>query len=285
MKQLRIAAIALLMAQAALSQDLSAGIALGGGSTPSCPVIVTRVGHGSPADRAGVKSGDILLAVNGSNVSTLEESSKILSSGAQSPKVVFRLKREDTVYTATVERENFLDALKRSGSKELSMGMIAPLDATESEMQDKIKTISQDRFADRVFPSHYPENEKLYYGGFEVLILKNPPQVVVLGIENGPASRAGVHWGDTILAVNGVDPRRKSVSDLERVFSSAQPAPMSLKVEREGVAKVYEFELEEAAQVLRYNGSQIYRGSPLPVGNSRKVLAVFSSLIKAAPKC
>jgi hypothetical protein len=46
--------------------------------------------------------------------------------------------------------------------------------------------MTQDRFLDRVFPTHYPSNEKLYYAGFEVLILKNPAQVVVLGIEDGP---------------------------------------------------------------------------------------------------
>jgi S1-C subfamily serine protease len=275
MKRLRIAAITLLMVRPMLSQDLSAGIRLGGGSSAACPVLITDVGPGSPADRAGVKSGDILLAVNGSQVATIEESSKILDTGAQSPNVVLRLKRDDTVYTATVERENLSDALRRSGLKELSMGMIAPLDATESEMQGKIKTISQDRFADRVFPSHYPTNERLYYAGFEVLILKNPPQVVVLGIEDGPASRAGVHWGDTILAVNSVDPRGKSVSELERVFSSAQPVPMSLKVERGSLTKVYEFELEEAVQVLRDNGKQIYRGDTMPVGIPEKYLPCF----------
>jgi hypothetical protein len=48
-----------------------------------------------------------------------------------------------------------------------------------------------------------------------VLILKNPAQVVVLGIEDGSASRAGVHWGETILSVNGVDPRNNSVAELE----------------------------------------------------------------------
>ena len=90
-------------------------------------------------------------------------------------------------------------------------------------MNGKLKAITQDRFVDRVFPTHYPSNEKLYYPGFEVLILKNPAQVVVLGIEDGPASRAGVHWGDTILSVNGIDPRNKTVAQLEPLFSSQKP--------------------------------------------------------------
>jgi hypothetical protein len=93
--------------------------------------------------------------------------------------------------------------------------MIVPLDATEVEMNGKLKTITQDRIVDRVFPTHYLSDEKGLLRGFEVLILKNPAQVVVLGIEDGSASRAGVHWGDTILSANGVDPRKNSVAELE----------------------------------------------------------------------
>ncbi len=208
-------------------------------------------------------------------MATIEQSSKILYSEGQSRTVILRLKRDETVYTVTVEREILSNALKRYGSKELRMGMIVPLDATETEMQDKLKIISQDRYADRDFPFHYPANEKLYYGGFEVLTLKNPPQVVVLGIEDGPASRAGVHWGDTILSVNGVDPRGKSVSELERLFSSERPVRMSLKVERGSLIEIYEFELAEAAQVLRNNGMQIYRGDTLPVGIPERYLPCF----------
>jgi C-terminal processing protease CtpA/Prc len=47
-----------------------------------------------------------------------------------------------------------------------------------------------------------------------VLILKNPAQVVVPGIEDGPASRAGAHWSDTILSVKGIDPQNKTVAQL-----------------------------------------------------------------------
>lgn len=45
--------------------------------------------------------------------------------------------------------------------------MIAPLDATEAEMKSKIQALALDRFVDRVFPPHYPTNEKLYYPGLK----------------------------------------------------------------------------------------------------------------------
>jgi hypothetical protein len=79
----------------------------------------------------------------------------------------------------------------------------------------KMECTTQDRIVDRVFPTHYLSGEKGLLRGFEVLILKNPAQVVVLGIEDASASRAGVHWGDTILSVNGVDPRNNSVAELK----------------------------------------------------------------------
>ena len=47
----------------------------------------------------------------------------------------------------------------------------------------------------RAFPGHYPANEQLYYPGFEVFIWDKGNQVTVGGIEDGPASRAGVRWG------------------------------------------------------------------------------------------
>jgi C-terminal processing protease CtpA/Prc len=127
-----------------------------------------------------------------------------------------------------------------------------------------------------VFPSHYPTNEKLYYAGFEVLILKNPAQVVVLGIEDGPASRAGVHWGDTIVSVDGVDPRNKSVTELESLFSSETPAKMNLEIERDGVVKTYLVKLAQARQVLHDNGTRLFQGSPIPASIPEKYLRCFA---------
>jgi hypothetical protein len=79
----------------------------------------------------------------------------------------------------TVERVRSSILLANQREKALESGMVVPLDATEAEMNGKLKAITQDRFVDRVFPTHYPSNEKLYYPGFEVLILKNPAQAVV----------------------------------------------------------------------------------------------------------
>jgi hypothetical protein len=77
------------------------------------------------------------------------------------------------------------------------------------------------------------------------------------------------------LSVNEVDPRNKSVAELEKLFSSEKPATMTLKIERGGMIKTYLFELAQAAQVLRDNRTQLLHGKPVPLGIPEKYLHCF----------
>jgi C-terminal processing protease CtpA/Prc len=254
-------------------QAFVTGITLVGGAG-SCPVFVANVGAGTPAEHAGVRPGDVLVKVNGTHVETVHGAAKLLHSDAEKP-VTLELIGSDGPYTATVQRERQSKLLQKQGYKLLSSGMIVSLDATETEMDDKMHALTQDRFVDRVFPTHYPSDEKRYYPGFEALVLKNPSQVAVLGIEDGPASRAGVHWGDIILSVNGVDPRNKSTTDLEKLFSSEKSARMILKIQRVGTRKTFKFELAQAAKVLRDNQRRLVQGRLVPIGVPERYLSCF----------
>jgi C-terminal processing protease CtpA/Prc len=250
------------------------GMALAGGAE-SCPVFVRNVAVGSPAEQAGIKTGDVLVAVNGTTISTIDETvQKSLHSEGPTP-ITLSLVHQEKPYVVRVGLVQSSVLYSSEQTKLLKSGVIVPLDATEAEMNGKLKAITQDRFVDRVFPTHYPSNEKLYYPGFEVLVLKNPAQVVVLGIEDGPASRAGVHWGDTILSVNGIDPRNKSVADLEPLFSSQKPGSMTLKIGRDDATKEFTFQLAEAAQVLRDNQRQLLQGELVPLGLPERYLYCF----------
>jgi C-terminal processing protease CtpA/Prc len=248
------------------------GMTLVGGAD-SCPLVVMGVSGGSPAQRAGITAGDILVAVDGS--SSLSHAK--LDATTPTP-VNLTLLRGTKRYSVTVGRENSSEELERNHEKILKVStydMIVPLDATFDEMNNKLKLLDRDRLVDRVFPTHYPDRGSLYYAGFEVLLLKNPAQVVVLGIEYSPASRAGVHWGDTILSVNGVDPRNKSVKELGPLFSSDKPAAMTLKIEREGITKTFTFQLEKTDDVLRDNQQHFLQGTIVPLGLPEKYISCF----------
>lgn len=273
MKKSCFMAFALFTANVALGQQPSStitGLTIGGGSSDSCPVLVVGVWRGSPADRAGMKVGDALSTIDGKPVKRFDDAVRLLHADGNRP-VTLTFLRGETADSKIVGREK-VAALLESSRQKMVDDVFVPLDFSEAEMQEKMKSLSLDRFADRAFPSHYPTDERVYYGGFEVLTLKNPAQVVVLGIEDGPASRSGVHWGDTILAVNGVDPRGKTVAELEKLFSSDKPATMTLKIERSGVARTYVFDMEQAAQVLKDNGSRLFHNVPLPIGVPEKYL-------------
>jgi C-terminal processing protease CtpA/Prc len=268
MTRLCFLGLGLLIACPAVGQGPSSfvtGMTLVGGAE-SCPVFVVNVVAGSPAEQASIKTGDVLVAVNRTPISTIDETvRKFLHSESPTP-VTLSLVHQEKPYVVTVGRVQSSVLYSSEHVKLLKSGFVVPLDATEAEINGKLKAITQDRYVDRVFPTHYPSNEKLYYPGFEVLILKNPAQVVVLGIEDGPASRAGVHWGDTILSVNGIDPRNKSVAQLEPLFSSQKPGSMTLKIGRDDATKEFTFQLAEAAQVLRDNQRQLLQGELVPLG-------------------
>jgi C-terminal processing protease CtpA/Prc len=240
----------------------------------SCPVFVAYVWEASPAERAGIKSGDVLIAVDGTRISTGDEPFKLLHS-EKPPPVTLTLVRQEKPYVATVDREQRSTLPCNQRDKFLKSGFV-PRDATEAEINGKHASITQDRLVDRVFPTHYPSNEKLDYAGFEVLILKNSAQVVVLGIESGPASRAGVHWGDTILSVNGIAPRNKTVAQLEPLFSSQKPGSMTLTIGRDDATQEFTFKLAEAAQVLRDNQRELLQGELVPLA-CRSVICTASN--------
>ncbi len=248
------------------------------GAKPSCPVFVGGVDRDSPAAKAGIKEGDRLIAIDGVAITNLQDAARGIHRESSEP-VSLQLARADKRYTVMVQKETLATKLKRSGEKTLEDGSVVPLDATDAEITQRLSLIraldsDQTRIA-RVFPTHYPDNENLYYPGFEVFVWDKGRQVTIGGIEDGPASRAGARWGDIILSVNAIDPRNKSVADLEPIFSRRKSETITLVIDRAGVTKTFSFELEQAAMVLRDNDKRLVRGTIVPVWVSEEYLPCF----------
>jgi hypothetical protein len=167
-------------------------------------------------------------------------------------------------YTVTVGRIKASVLNEREGFKQGPDGGWYPRNATEAEMQ-RVSKFKETSAIEKVFPvSHYPSNLELYYPGFEIWVWKEPQPMTVGGIEHGPAWNAGVHFGDAIISVNGVNPHGKSVPELEQLFSSLKPAMMMLVIDRDGAIKTFAFELAKASDVAAANHKRMYESKMIP---------------------
>jgi C-terminal processing protease CtpA/Prc len=230
---------------------------------PECPVFIGYVTPGTPADKAGLKSGDAVVTIDGVPIATLGDMSKVQSD--KDKPVRMEVARADGKHSYDVKREAFADVLARQGRKISADGRIVPADMSEAEVK-RMLGFDPSRIAQSVFPERYPADIAIYYGGFEVVMLQSPAEVMVGAMEDGPATHAGVHSGDMILAVNGKDPKGLSAEELEKLFASDAPAKMRLRVRRLEEEREFEFPLWKTADVLKVNQKQLVQGQVMPAG-------------------
>lgn len=234
---------------------------------PSCPLFVWVVDEHSPASKLDIKPGDRLLAVNGQSVSTVEQAGPLLRTDNDQPATLL-LGRGSKTFSMAVPRLKLSELKEKDGMKVMADGSLEPLDATDAEIKYDLELENHfsERLAGRVFPSHYPDDSQLYYAGFEIFILKNPTAIAVGGLEHGPARDAGIHWGDVITSVNGIDPRGKSVAQLQSLFSRNKPEHTTLLINRMDTTKTLYFTLARAIDILHRNHRQLYKGKIVPDG-------------------
>ena len=235
-----------------------------------CPMYVSGVVPKAAADLAGLKEGDMLTAVNGELVGDLPLNEVVKMVTSDGPgEVELTIQRKGDVQVIKVERESRASVAQKfsaglsSGGMKLMSGVIVPVDTTQAEANSML-IFDSNRRVSSVFPLHYASDPELYSGGFEVFLLRDPAQAVVGGIEDGPASRAGVHWGDIIVQIDGVSTTGKNKAALTKLLSGDKPRLVRLTLDRLGATKKVEFTLAKTADLLKQNGRQMINGIVFP---------------------
>jgi membrane-associated protease RseP (regulator of RpoE activity) len=230
----------------------------------SCPPIVWTVAADSPAAKVGIEPGDVLLSIDGHRNIDIGQVLPLLRTTEAKPSSV-ELEGEKGPYTVEVGRIKASEIFVKQGLKQGPEGSLFPSDATDLEMQRVSKIQSEPPRDKKVFNvGHYPDDMDIYYPGFELFVWDAPNSIMVGGIEVGPAKKAGIHYGDSMVSVNGVSPSRKSIAELEKLFSSNSSTNMKLVVDRDGVLKTFNFPLEKAADIAAENHKRRYEGKMVP---------------------
>jgi serine protease Do len=167
---------------------VSASLARSFGLERPSGALVSTVEPGGPADKAGVKPGDVILAFNGKPIDTSSQLPPLVAATKPGTRAEMEVWR---------------------GGKKQTLGVVVGELQNEQVAKAKPAAGQHDRLGLALRPLNPEERKEL--GVAQGLIVEEA---------SGPAARAGIRPGDVITSVNGAPV--KSVEELRRLIAKSK---------------------------------------------------------------
>jgi serine protease Do len=180
---------------------------------------VTSVVKDSPAEKAGLKKGDVILRVDGDNVTSVRKLTRLISEIAPDQSVKLSISR------AGAEQEVAVTIGKREDMSDVrALSRLKP-EVWKWEMPDsQVLAFGGNR---RIGVSTTALTKQLadYFG-----VVDGKGVLVTSVTEDGPAAKAGIKAGDVITAINGE--KIEGAGDLARAINKKRDGDVSLTIIR-----------------------------------------------------
>jgi C-terminal processing protease CtpA/Prc len=189
----------------------------------------------SPAEKAGLKKGDIILKMDGTTIETPADVVNVLSQTEDEETISVTIQRGERKLTVTVVPESFsreeMVWIPEPESFSLRMKKFLPL---FKEQIQTLRTVSKGGYLG-VHVDELTDQLKEYFGVQNGVLIKEV-------IEDSPAEKAGLKAGDIIMEISGK--KIEDYQDLIRVINYYDPGDkLKIKIMRKGKKKTIEVKL------------------------------------------
>lgn len=200
---------------------------------------ITRVMADSPAEKAGLRKDDVILRLDGENVTSVRKLNRLVSEIApdHSVKITISSNGAEQELTATIgKRSDSSSARQRFSEPPRVWKWEGPIEL--DKFNRDFNPLQLDKLNDNDFSFFFTNTRRIGVSTMELTkqladyfgITGGRGVLVTAVIEDGPAAKAGIKAGDVITAVDGEEVA--STGDVSRAISKKKEGDVTLTVIR-----------------------------------------------------